>query len=126
MLQRYPRKAKFEGKLKPHMEFIKNNGTDFPAVGDQSIGYLFSFGAFVHLDVPLIEAYLANMRRVLKPGGNAVTHYSDKTRIMAQLNTSFSDNTPERMRSMVSAAGFAIVEEDVTSMWHGSVIPFTH
>jgi len=111
---------------KPHMEFIKNNGTDFPAVGDQSIDYLFSFGAFVHLDVPLIEGYLTNMRRVLKPGGNAVIHYSDKTKIMAQLNTSFSENTPETMRSMVSAAGFVILEEDVTSMWHSSVIRFTH
>jgi SAM-dependent methyltransferase len=109
----------------PRMEFIKNNGTDFPGIAEHSIDYLFSFGVFVHLDAPIIETYLANMKMILKPGANAVIQYSDKNKIMAQLNESFSQNTPEKMRTMVLNAGDTILEEDLTTMWHSSVIRFT-
>jgi ubiquinone/menaquinone biosynthesis C-methylase UbiE len=110
---------------KPGMEFIKNNGTDFPEIAEHSIDCLFSFGVFVHLDAPIIETYLANMKLILKPGANVVIQYSDKTKIMAQLNESFSENTPEKMRRMVLKAGYTIREEDLTTMWHSSVIRFT-
>jgi len=110
---------------KASMEFIKNNGTDFPGIAERSIDYLFSFGTFVHLDAPIIETYLANMKMILKPGANAVIQYSDKTKIMAQLNESFSENTPEKMRTMVLNAGYMLCEEDLTTMWHSSVIRFT-
>jgi len=110
---------------KSNMEFIKNNGTDFPGIAERSVDYLFSFGTFVHLDAPIIETYLANMKMILKPGANAVIQYSDKTKIMAQLNESFSENTPEKMRTMVLNAGYTIREEDLTTIWHSSVIRFT-
>jgi hypothetical protein len=29
------------------------------------------------------------------------------------------------MRSMVSAAGYTICEEDLTTLWHGCIIRFT-
>jgi hypothetical protein len=37
----------------------------------------------------------------------------------------FGENTPEKMRSMVSTAGFTILEEDLTTLWHSSLIRFT-
>jgi phospholipid N-methyltransferase len=107
-----------------NLEFIKNGGTDFPGVENGSIDYLFSFATFVHLDLPLIDAYLANMRRILKPAANVMIHYSDMTKIMARHNVGFSDNTPEIMRNMVRNAGYKIVEEDLTTMWHSSIIHF--
>jgi phospholipid N-methyltransferase len=110
---------------RPHVTFIKNNGTDFPGIEDHSVDYLFSFGTFVHLEAHLIEAYLSNMRRILKAGANVVIHYSDKTKIMAQINDQFAENTPGKMRSMVLDAGYKICEEDLTSMWHSSIVRFT-
>lgn len=104
---------------------IKNNGADFPGVSRQSIDFLFSFGTFVHLDAGLIAGYLKNIREILKPGASAVIHYSDQTKIMARLNPSFSDNNPEKMRSMVVNAGFQVLEEDLTTMWHSSIIRFS-
>jgi phospholipid N-methyltransferase len=109
---------------RPHVTFIKNNGTDFPGIEDHSVDYLFSFGTFVHLDAHLIEAYLGNMRRILKAGANVVIQYSDKTKIMAQLKDGFAENTPEKMRSMVLKAGYKICEEDLTSLWHSSIVRF--
>lgn len=104
---------------------VKNNGTDFPGVEPASVDYVFSFGVFVHLEQQLIEAYLNNLVDVVKPYANIVIQYSDKTKIMAQENEAFADNTPERMREMVQQAGYTVVEEDLTSLWHSSVIRFT-
>ena len=108
------------------MKFIQNNGYDFPGVEAESIDFLFSFGCFVHLDREIIAAYLDSIRHVLRRGGNAIIHYSDKSKIMAQINKSFSHNDPELMRSMVTSTGFRVVEEDLTTLWHSSIIRFTH
>ena len=110
----------------PKMTFVQNHGSDFPGVEAQSIDFLFSFGCFVHLDQEIIAAYLDSIRHVLKPGGNAIVHYSDQSKVMARINKSFSRNDPELMRSMVTGAGFRVVEEDLTTMWHSSIIRFTH
>jgi hypothetical protein len=105
-----------------NISFIKNNGTDFTGIPPNSIDYLFSFGTFVHLDFNVIKAYLLNIKSIMKPGANIVIQYSDKTKIMAQLSPSFSENTPAQMRVAVRAAGYRILEEDTTSLWHSCVI----
>lgn len=105
-----------------NMIFIKNNGTDFPGIPDNSVDFVFSFGVFVHLDASIIEQYLQNIRPILRPGGNFLLHYSDWTKIMARENSGFSENTPERMRQMALDAGYEIVEEDLTTMWHSSLM----
>jgi hypothetical protein len=43
---------------------------------------------------------------------------------MAQINSGFSENDPVRMRQMVEAVGYRIVQEDTTSLWHSSVMRF--
>jgi SAM-dependent methyltransferase len=108
-----------------NMVFVHNRGTDFPGIAEASIDFVFSFGCFVHLDAPLIEQYLNNIRRILKPAGNAVIQYSDKNKILAQTNPAFSENNPDRMRKMVLESGLRVVEEDLTTLPHSSVIRFT-
>jgi hypothetical protein len=109
---------------RPNIVPIANHGTDFPGVPAACADFVFSFGVFVHLDVPLIEGYLANFHEVIKPTTNLVIQYSDKTKVMAQMNPGFSHNDPVRMRKMVEGAGYEIVEEDTTSLWHSSVMRF--
>lgn len=108
-----------------NMQFIANNGSDFPGIPEESVDFIFSFDCFVHLDTPIIKTYLLNMRRILKRGGIAVIHYSDISKVMARENPGFSDNDPARMRKMVTDTGFTIVEEDVTTPWHGGIIIFS-
>lgn len=108
-----------------NVRFIKNEGTDFPGIASGSIDYLFSFGTFVHLELDAIEAYLRNIKSIMRPEASVVIQYSDKTKIMAQLNGGFSENSPTRMREAVRAAGYRILEEDTTTLWHSSVIRFT-
>ncbi|HXW30545.1 MAG TPA: class I SAM-dependent methyltransferase [Xanthobacteraceae bacterium] len=112
-------------RCRSNIRFVRNNGADFPGIAASSIDYLFSFGTFVHLEFHLIESYLTSIRSIIKPGANVVIQYSDKTKIMAQLNKGFSDNSPVKMRDAVRAADYNIIEEDTTSLWHSAVIRFT-
>jgi ubiquinone/menaquinone biosynthesis C-methylase UbiE len=109
----------------PNLHLVKNNGTDFPGIADQSIDFLFSFGVFVHLDLDIIEAYLRSIPRILKPNGCAVIQYSDKNKEAARkYGKGFSDTTPEIIRPLVIGCGHRVLEEDVTTLWHSSVIRF--
>lgn len=108
----------------PHLRLVKNSGMDFPGVEPTSVDFVFSFGVFVHLDKPIRDGYLANIRAALRPGGCAVIQYSDKTKPLARDNKGFADNDPERMRRDVLDAGFEILEENVTSLPHSSILRF--
>lgn len=110
----------------PNMKFIVNHGTDFPGVPPQSVDYIISIACFVHLEPDLVHAYLKNMRAILKPGGNVVLTYADKNKIGGRLNATFGENTPERMRNMVTDAGFQIAEEELTVLWNSGIIRFNH
>ena len=63
--------------------------------------------------------------QIAKAGANVVIHRSDKTKVMGQLNESFAENTPTKMRSMLVEADYEVCEEDLTTMWHNSIIRFT-
>jgi Methyltransferase domain len=110
---------------KPNVVFVKNNGNDFPGVPDASIDFLFSFGVFVHIDFAIIETYLDNMKRIMKPDANIVLHFGDKNKVMAAENDGFAHNTPEMMRAAILARGYNILEEDNTLLWHSGLVRFT-
>jgi hypothetical protein len=65
------------------------------------------------------------LKPILTPDASVVLQYSDKTKIMGRANKGFSENTPEKMRHMVLSKGYRIVEEDLTTLWHSSIIRFT-
>lgn len=57
-----------------------NDGLSLSAVADESIDFVWSFDSFVHMDAPVIDGYLAECARVLRPGGHLVVHHADKRR----------------------------------------------
>jgi SAM-dependent methyltransferase len=110
----------------PCLTTVKNHGTDFPGIPDQSVDFLFSFGVFVHLDIEIIESYLNSMRRIIKPDGCAVIQYSDKNKEEARkAGKGFADTTPEIIRPLVIRCGHRILEEDTTTLWHSSIVRFS-
>jgi len=108
----------------PHLIPVLNNGTDFPGVEPDSVDFVFSFGVFVHLDPWIIEAYLKALRTIVRPSANVVIQYSDMRKKGARKQSGFSDNDPERMRKMVDTAGFTILEENVTALFHSAIMRF--
>ena len=53
----------------PRVTLVRSGGADLPGVPDRSIDVVWSFDVFVHV-APLDQAgYLAEIARVLRPGG---------------------------------------------------------
>jgi cyclopropane fatty-acyl-phospholipid synthase-like methyltransferase len=109
----------------PSLFLVKNTGTDFPHIELQSVDLVFSFGVFVHLDIPIIESYLDNIKTIIRPDADVIIQYSDKTKEWARKNPTFSDNDPSRMCAMITARGYRIVREDREKLPHSSIVHFT-
>lgn len=54
-----------------------NDGRSLP-VADASIDFVWSFDSFVHIEPDVIDAYLGEFARVLKPSGHFVIHHADR------------------------------------------------
>jgi SAM-dependent methyltransferase len=105
--------------------YIRSPGCSFAEVPSGSIDFVFSFDCFVHLDIPLIEGYLSEIKRVLASKGIAVIHYADKRKPMAQKQgTNFSPTTPEIMHRLLNEAGFSIIKEDTERISHSAIVAF--
>ena len=88
-----------------------------PGIPDNSIDFVWEFGVFCHMSVEAIQAYLASVYRVLKPGGRAVLYFSNTDRRGANPGKAVgysgsSDivgwvaNNLEKTTAMLNQAGF--------------------
>lgn len=60
-----------------HIGYHLNDGKSLDMVDDASIDFVFSFDSLVHADQSVLEAYIAQFSRILKPGGAAFIHHSN-------------------------------------------------
>jgi SAM-dependent methyltransferase len=54
------------------------DGKTLTDVADASVDFLWSFDSFVHMSPDVIQAYLHETRRVLRPGGKAILHHAGR------------------------------------------------
>jgi SAM-dependent methyltransferase len=62
----------------PQVRFLVNDGRSLSGVEDASIDFLVSIDSFVHMESDVVEAYIVEFARVLRPGGRAIIHHADK------------------------------------------------
>jgi SAM-dependent methyltransferase len=106
---------KCKEKLGHHvMSYLVNNGEDLPAFIDNTQDLVFSFDSFVHMHENVIDKYLSEIYRVLKPGGKAWIHHSwfyggEK---YSFLNFAGRSNmSPELFKSLVEKNDLEIIEQ---------------
>lgn len=63
--------------IHPHIEYIVNNGSNLERVDDQSVDLVWSFDTMITLPEDIVQSYLDEIARVLKPGGHAAIHAID-------------------------------------------------
>ena len=61
-----------------NVRYVVNDGRTLTEVEDASVNFAFSFEAFVHMEIDVIENYMRELARVLVPGGMAVIHHSGR------------------------------------------------
>lgn len=59
------------------LNFHKNNGSRLPMIPSSSITAIYSWDSVVHFDRRVIEEYVGEFARVLKPGGKGFIHHSN-------------------------------------------------
>lgn len=66
-------------KFQPNnsLEFYVTDGKTLTNVQDKSADLVFSFDSLVHVEKDVIEAYLSEVKRVLRPSGVAFLHHSN-------------------------------------------------
>ena len=60
-----------------NMSFHVNDGRSLGMVADESVDFAFSFDSLVHADADVIESYLGELRRKLRPDGVGFIHHSN-------------------------------------------------
>ena len=107
------------------LRFYETSGCELAGIDDGSIDFVFSFGAFVHIDPDDIDAYLGEIRRVLRPGGIASIHYGDRSKKFFAGRppgfAGFSDMDARKMEELVARHAFELVEHDRTLLNHSNV-----
>jgi SAM-dependent methyltransferase len=61
----------------PNAEFHVNDGRSLSKVVDGSIDFVFSFDSLVHVEADIIETYVRQIARKLKPQGVGLIHHSN-------------------------------------------------
>jgi len=120
---------KTRAKLKHHvLAYFVNDGKSIPKVRDNSQDLVFSFDSFVHMHPNVVEDYVKEIFRVLKPGGQAFIHHawlyggSDESvnNVAGRANMS-----PEQFKTFVEDNQMQIISQDVISFeplegWNGT------
>jgi ubiquinone/menaquinone biosynthesis C-methylase UbiE len=60
-----------------HISYFTNDGKSLDMVDDNHVDFLFSFDSLVHADESVLEAYIAQLPRILKADGAAFIHHSN-------------------------------------------------
>ena len=61
----------------PRVTGYVNEGGSLPMISDGSVDFVFSFDVFVHIKREVVEQYLSEFSRTLKPGGRGFIHHSN-------------------------------------------------
>lgn len=57
--------------------YLKNDGYSLKGIGDYSVSLIYSFDSMVHFDNEVVQNYLKEIYRVLKPGSRGFIHHSN-------------------------------------------------
>ena len=63
-----------------HITFFVNDGSSLAMIEDDSIDFVFSFDALVHVEAEVMAAYVDELSRKLKPNGAGFIHHSNAGR----------------------------------------------
>lgn len=110
-------KQKFGSKIQ---NYYINGGKDLWDINSNSKDFVFSWDSFVHMSENVIQSYLYEINRVLKPGGKAWIHHSN-------LFNGDEDNfknyagranmTVDRFKELSEIVGLRIVNQEYFR-WH--------
>jgi SAM-dependent methyltransferase len=104
------------------LRFYPTSGYEMAGIPTGSIDLVFSFDVFVHVEPDGIAQYLAEIERVLRPGGRAVLHYGDVEKPIARANPGFSRMTRARMEELIARTRLSVLDHDTETVFHSNLV----
>lgn len=104
------------------LRFYPTSGYEMAGIETGSVDLVFSFDCFVHVEPEGIAQYLAEIERVLRPGGRAVLHYGDVEKPIARANPGFSRMTRARMEELIARTRLTPIDHDAELMFHSNLV----
>jgi len=101
------------------MKFHVNDGRSLGVAKKDSVGFIFSFDSLVHAEADVLEAYLQEIRRTLKPEGAAMIHLSNlgelyaKNAIVEESHGRAPSMSAETFVSLAQAAGLFVISQEI-------------
>lgn len=96
-----------------NVSLLKTDGTQFTDIDDASVDLVYCFDAMVHFQPEVVDAYVAEFARVLKPGGFGFIHHSNWTQA---LGGNFQEQPHWRNYMSNSLFGYLVHREGLTMM----------
>jgi ubiquinone/menaquinone biosynthesis C-methylase UbiE len=72
-----------------HITYHINDGKTLAMIPDRSVDFVFSFDSLVHAEADVLETYLRQLTRKLKPDGVGFIHHSNSGEYLAPIKKSF-------------------------------------
>ncbi len=106
------------------MLYRVGDGTSLKGVETSSVDFAFSFESLVLAEADVLTAYLAELRRVLKPDGKAFLHHSNLGAYPTYFK--FKNLVPKQLRRPLKRAGLLDYDEmraaSVTAEWFAQAV----
>ncbi len=97
------------------IEYYVNNGTDLRVIDDSSVSAVYCWDAAVHFEKSIMNSYVKEFFRVLRPGGRGFVHHSalgDKAHKNIKKNPHWRSNVSrESFARMCRASGLRIMTQ---------------
>jgi ubiquinone/menaquinone biosynthesis C-methylase UbiE len=101
-----------------NIAYIVNDGSSLGAIPDSSIDFVFSFDSLVHADSSTLEAYLAQLARILTAEGAAFIHHSNLAAYPASFRRLARTRRVESVLRRVGAIEYLHIRDPSVSAEH--------
>lgn len=117
-------RERFAGLEKPVFHYHVTDGNHMSMIADSTATLVYSWDSMVHFDKLIVRDYVADIARVLRPGGKAFLHHSNLGAKQPDSNWATnegtrSDMSAEIMAEFARASGLAVVDQQLQGRAQG-------
>ena len=88
-----------------NIQYFTNDGKSLEFIKDGSIDFVFSFDSLVHAESDVLESYLEQLSKKLKPNGVGFIHHSNIGEYTKLFKLSNNIKNPQQLRSLLKNIG---------------------
>jgi SAM-dependent methyltransferase len=105
----------------PKAKFYVNDGLRLSSASDETFDFVFSFDSLVHAEMDVLETYIAQIMRKLRPNGTAFIHHSNwlgSDDSLANVHCRATSVSAERVAATIASCSGKVLLQEIVN-WGG-------